>query len=337
MKRAGLVLVVAALLAGAPVAAADYRAPRNVLGQPDLQGVWNTHFVLPMEAQPGMPSLTLPEAEAAAYARQLSAEASQLAIFAQDPEVAEIRADPSRSDLAIVRGQRRTRQVVQPADGMLPLTRGARSQMRFIEQALRTQSEPPFPKDGPEVRPNWERCVVGWGQPPIVSTSDINPRQIVQTRDAVVILTEYGPDLRIIPFTDRHGPLLLASALGDAIAHWEGETLVIETIGMPAKDAMRAFPILFVPASAKVIERYTRVSKTELLYQYAVVDPAIYAGPWLAEYSLYRTAQPILEFACHEGNYSLPNILAGARRSEQEARAARISPSPSASPAPRPR
>src|SRR5205085_6301768 len=135
------------------------------------------------------------------------------------------------------------------------LTRFARVQMRAIENALRTQSEPPFPADGPEVRPNWERCVVGWGQPPIASTGDINPRQILQTKDAVVILTEYGPDLRIIPFTDKHGPLLQASALGDAIARWDGDTLVIETIGMPAKDSIRPFPTLFVTASAKVIER----------------------------------------------------------------------------------
>ena len=319
MKPVRLVLMAAALLIGAPAAAADYHAPRNAVGQPDLQGVWNTHFFLPMEARPDTPSLTLSEADATAFSRKLNAEAGKLAIFAQDPEVAEIRADPSRSDLATVRGQRRTRQVVQPADGMLPLTRGMRGQMRFIEQALRTQTEPPFPTDGPESRPNWERCVVGWGQPPIVSTSDINPRQIVQTRDAVVILTEYGPDLRIIPFTDKHGPLMQASALGDAIAHWEGDTLVIETIGMPAKDALRPFPTLFVPATAKVIERYTRVSKTELLYQYTVVDPSIYTAPWLAEYSLYSQARPIYEFACHEGNYSLPNILAGARRAEQQA------------------
>jgi len=323
MKPVTLILMAAALLIGAPAAAADYRAPRNAAGQPDLQGVWNTHFVLPMEARPDTPGLTLPEAEAKAYARKLNAEAGKLAIFAQDPEVAEIRSDDSRSSAAVVRGEYRTRQVVQPADGMLPLTRGMRGQMRFIEQALRTQTEPPFPMDGPEVRPNWERCVVGWGQPPISATGDINPRQIVQTRDSVVIFTEYGPDLRIIPYTDKHGPLLQTSALGDAIARWEGETLVIETIGMPAKDALRPFPTLFVPATAKVIERYTRVSKTELLYQYTVVDPAIYTAPWLAEYSLYATSKPIYEFACHEGNYSLPNILAGARRAEQQAAAGR--------------
>ena len=317
MKALSPILRAAALLTGAPAFAADYHAPRNALGQPDLQGVWNTHFFLPMEARPDMPSLTLSEADATAYARKLNAEAGKLAIFSQDPEVAEIRADPSRSDLAIVRGQRRTRQVVQPADGMMPLTKGARGQLSFIEQLLRTQTEPPFPKDNPEVRPNWERCVVGWGQPPVSSTSDINPRQIVQTKDAVVILSEYGPDLRIIPFTDKHGSLAMAGPLGDAIARWEGDTLVIETTGLPAKDAIRPFPTLFVSETAKVIERYTRVSKTELLYQYTVVDPSIYTAPWLAEYSLYSQARPIYEFACHEGNYSLPNILAGARADEK--------------------
>ena len=105
-------------------------------------------------------------------------------------------------------------------------------------------------------------------------------------------------------------------------AVWEGKTLVIETIGMPAKDEIRPFPTLFVQPTAKVIERYTRVSKTELLYQYTVVDPAIYTAPWLAEYSLFASSKPIYEFACHEGNYSLPNILAGARRAEQQAAAA---------------
>jgi hypothetical protein len=316
MKTLGSVLFAAALLIGGPVAAADYRAPRNALGQPDLQGVWTSHFFLPMEAQPDAPSLTLPEAQAAAYARKLAGERSSLAAFSQDPEIADIASDPARSDLAIVRGQRRTRQVVEPADGKLPLTPRGRAILRTIETMMRTVSEPPFPKDGPEQRPNWERCLVGQGQPPIGILSDANPRQILQTKDAVVILAEYGPDLRIIPFTDRHGPLLQATTLGDSIARWEGETLVVETVGLPDKDAIRPFPILFVSRSAKVTERFTRVSDKELLYQYTVVDPAYYAGPWLAEYSLYRTAKPILEFACHEGNYSLPNILGGARALE---------------------
>jgi hypothetical protein len=314
----------AAVLAFGAAAAAEYKAPRTAYGQPDLQGVWNTHFILPMEARPDMPSLTLPEAEAAAFQKKLNAEAGQLAVFSEDPEVAEIRSDPYRTQLAIVKGQRRTRQVVQPADGMMPLTRAMRGQLRFVESALRTQTEPPFPADGPEVRPNWERCVVGWGQPPIAATGDINPRMFVQTKDAVVILTEYGPDLRIIPFSSTHGPLKVdASPLGDSIAHWEGETLVIETIGLPARDTLRPFPTFFVPPTAKVIERYTRVSKDELLYQYTVIDPSTYTAPWLAEYSLFAQKRPLYEFACHEGNYSLPNILAGARTREREAAAAK--------------
>ena len=324
MRKLALLAAGVAALTAAAATAGEYKAPRTAYGQPDLQGVWNTHFTLPMESRPDMPSLTLPEAEAAAFAKKLNAEAGTYAVFSQDPEVAEIRSDPRRTELAIVKGQRRTRQVVLPADGMMPLTRAMRSQLKFIDAALRTQTDAPFPTDGPEVRPNWERCVVGWGQPPIAATGDINPRMFVQTKDAVVILTEYGPDLRVIPFTDRHGPVAVdASPLGDSIAHWEGETLVIETIGLPAKDAIRPFPTFFVSASAKVIERYTRVSKDELLYQYTVVDPSTYTAPWLAEYSLFAQTRPLYEFACHEGNYSLPNILAGARAMEREAAAAK--------------
>src|ERR1700716_43533 len=111
MKTLGSVLIAVALLGG-PAAAADYHAPRNALGQPDLQGVWNTHFFLPMEARPDMASRPLPEAEAKAYIRKRNEEAGKLAIFAQDPEVAEIRSDAARSAAAMVRGQYRTRQVV---------------------------------------------------------------------------------------------------------------------------------------------------------------------------------------------------------------------------------
>ncbi len=322
MRRTILAMALAALVGG-QAAAADYHAPKTAFGQPDLQGVWNAHYAAPLEAAPDMPSLTLPDAEAKAYARKIAAGITGLAAFSQDPEVAEISADPARSGLPKVNGQYRTRQLVLPADGKLPLTPAARGQLRFIENAIRTRTDVPFPTDNPEQRPSWEQCLSGLGQPPIASTTDINPRQILQTKDAVVILAEYGPDLRIIPFRDKHGPMKVdASPLGDAIAHWEGETLVVETIGLPARDFLRPFPTFFVSPSAKVIERFTRTSKTELLYQYTVVDPAIYTAPWLAEYPLERIEKPLYEFACHEGNYSLPNILAGARANERAQAAA---------------
>ena len=242
-----------------------------------------------------------------------------MAAFKLDPEVAELSRVNEAAGLGIVKGQRRTRQIVQPADGRLPATPAARAQISFVERTLRNREDAPFPTDGPEQRLNWERCLVGQGQPPIAIVTSINPRQILQTRDAVVILSEYGPDLRIVPFSATHDlSKAHASPLGDSIARWEGDTLVVETINLPARDTIRPLPTFLVPASAKVIERYTRVSPTELLYQYTVVDPAMYSAPWLAEYSLTAVKQPIYEFACHEGNYSLPNILAGARQEERD-------------------
>ena len=322
-----LVSLAAALLLAAPVAqaAGAYRAPRTAYDQPDLQGVWNTNFILPLEAPAtGAPPLVLPEAEAMAYAERLGADVRTFKALEQDPEVQELSHSSARMGLGVVDGQRRTRQIVQPADGRMPVTPRARGLIAMVERTLRNSTEAPFPTDGPEQRPNWERCVVGQGQPPIAVVTEINPRQILQTRDAVVVLSEYGPDLRIIPFAAKpNRDVAQASPLGDAIARWEGDTLVIETTGLPARDAIRPFPTLLVNASAKVIERYTRISDKALLYQFTVVDPAIYTAPWLAEYAMARSDRPLYEFACHEGNYSLPNILAGARLKDRERAAAR--------------
>lgn len=315
MRRA-LVLLVVLATAGA-AHAAGYRAPRNAFGQPDLGGVWNSDYSMPLEATPGVP-LVLDEAAAKAFARRLADEVHKYAAFTIDGEVQDLAEHNAQTGLGVVKGQRRTRQVVLPADGVIPVTPRARATMRFVETAIRTNSDPPLPTDGPEQRSNWERCLVGQGQPPIAVTTNINPRMILQTRDTVVILSEYGPDLRIIPFTGKHGPAVMDSRLGDSIARWDGETLVVETVRLPGADTIRPLPTFLVPPTAVVEERYTRVSDKELLYQYTVRDPSIYTGPWLAEYSLYRTSKPVLEFACHEGNYSLPNILAGARAKERE-------------------
>jgi hypothetical protein len=315
-------LLAALAVVACPAAARPYHAPKNVWGQPDLGGTWNSDYAMPLEATPGVP-LVLNEADAKAFARKLADAVHGYAAFKIDGEVQDLAERNARTGLGIVKGERRSRQVVQPADGMIPMNPRARAQVRYIENLIVSSEDPPIPSDGPEQRRNWERCLVGQGQPPITVTNDINPRLILQTKDAVVILTEYGPDLRVIPLTDKHGPKLFDGPLGDSIARWEGETLVIETVRLPAADSVRPLPTLLVPPSAVVEERYTRVSDKELLYQYTVKDAAIYSGPWLAEYSLYRQKQPLLEFACHEGNYSLPNILAGARFKEREAAAAK--------------
>jgi hypothetical protein len=292
-------------------AAAPYVAPRTSYGAPSIEGIWGANFVFTLEASADTPSLTLPEREARALA---DARANQIAkIFDEqlDPEIpVNIR---NTDGLPIVRGERRTRAVVLPADGRLPYT----------PEALKESKSGDPPKfDNHEERPNWERCITNVGLPPVTFTRASNLRRIVQTPTHVVLHTEYGDEARIIPFASEHRPKVLHTVLGDSIARWEGDTLVIETISLPDRDRKRSFANnMMVPGAARVIERLTRLSNDELLYQFTVEDQKTYSAPWLAEYSLFRTEQPMFEHACHEGNYSIRNILQGARVADARAKA----------------
>ena len=296
----------------APKPATPYVAPRTSFGDPSLEGVWTQNFVILMEAHPRVPMLVLPEEAAREFATQAATGIGNALDSSLDPEVPELM--KVTDGLPIVRGERRTRSVVLPADGRLPYTEAARKE---------SQRGPQNPRlDNPEERPNWERCITSLGLPPVhgMGTTSVNPRQFIQVPGQVVIHTEYGDEARIIPLTRTHKPKALHSWMGDSIAWWEGETLVVETIGAPANDRVRFFSNLIVTPESVVTERFTRVADDELLYQYTIADPAIYTAPWMAEYSLYRTDQKMLEHACHEGNHSLPNILRG-RRVRDAARA----------------
>lgn len=307
---AALALTLAAPATPAAAGPKAYAAPRTAYGQPSLEGVWASNALLMLEATARTPKLVVPEAEAKALAR--AAAEQQAAGFERglDPEApAMLR---SLDGFPLVRGERRTRLVVEPADGKIPYTAQARREAQF---------PPRSSYDNPEDRPAPERCLSGVGTPPMTTLNYATRLRIVQTRDAVVLHMEYGDDVRIVPFAAAHGPKAMqTSQLGDSIARWEGDTLVIETVGQPDANRRHAFPTLLVPGEATVIERLTRVSKTELDYQFTVVDPKTFTGPWLAEFSWFASSQPMYEHACHEGNYSLPNILAGARRDEALAR-----------------
>lgn len=286
-------------------------APAQLRKPPSIDGDWRVNFILPMEAPAGVTQLVVSEAEARRVAAVAGQALSDEFAKALDPETPML---VTQSDgLAIVRGERRTRAVVLPVDGKLPYTDAARKEL----------SSPPPPEsfDNPEQRPNAERCLVGQGQPPLSSFALDSHIKIVSTPDYVVIHVEYGSDVRIIPLTKVHAPKVTWSRLGDSIARWEGKTLVIETIGQPDADRVHIAPTLLVPGDAKVIERLTPISDRELLYQFTVIDPKVYAAPWLGEFSWFRTDLQMYEHACHEGNYSLPNILAGARHEEAVARA----------------
>ncbi|HEV2530312.1 hypothetical protein [Phenylobacterium sp.] len=291
--------------AAPPPGQAAYVAPRTASGQPSLEGVWASNALLLLESTPRTPELTVPEPEAKALA-SAAAEAQAAGLDrALDPEApAMLRATDG---FPRVRGVRHTRLVVEPADGKIPYTPQAR------REAMGLGKPPSY--DNPEDRPPVERCLVGLGAPPLTMLNYANRLQILQTRDHVVLHVEYGDDVRIIPFSATHGPPF-KSQLGDSIARWEGDTLVIETVGLSDTNRRRLFPTLIVPGDSKVIERLTRVSKTELVYQFTIIDPKTFTAPWLAEFSWFQTPQPMFEHACHEGNYSLPNILAGARQEE---------------------
>jgi hypothetical protein len=287
-----------------------YKAPRTSFGQPSLEGVWTHNFLIVLEGmgqQP--PPLVLPEEAAQQVAAQMADAFAKNFDQQLDPEVPELM--KVVDGFPIVRGERRTRALIEPASGKLPYTPDARRESGRYGNA---------PYDNPEQRPNWERCVTSLGLPPVtgVGTTSANPRMIVQTPTHVIIHTEYGNEARLIPFTDTHKPKELRDVLGDSIARWEGDTLVVETIDPLESDRVRAFANLVVPHDSKVIERFTRVSDKELLYQFTVENPKIYTAPWMAEYSLYSTDHPMLEHACHEGNHSLPNILRGAREVERQ-------------------
>jgi hypothetical protein len=294
-----------------PVAKADYTAPRTSFGQPSLEGIWTQNFVILMESTTQAPMLVLPEAAAKQMADAVAKGIGDSLDRALDPEVPELM--KAADGLPIVRGERRTRSVVLPADGKLPYTEAARKESR--------RGAPSNNAEHIEQRPNWERCITSLGLPPVtgVGTTSANPRQFIQTPGQIVIHTEYGDEARIIPFADTHKPKALHSPIGDSIARWEGETLVVETIGLPDNDRVRAFSNLVVGADSTVIERFTRVAENELLYQYTVEDPSIYSAPWLAEYSLYKTSQRMFEHACHEGNLSVPHILMAQRENERRA------------------
>jgi hypothetical protein len=287
--------------------------PRTADGRPSLEGVWASNNMLVMEANSRSPDLIVPEAQAKALAAAAAEQEAGGFERGLDPEAPALLR--SLDGFPLVRGQRHTRLVVQPADGKLPYTPEARREV---------QRPPRQSFDNPEDRPTPERCLSGVGTPPMTTLNYATRLRIVQTREAVVLHAEYGDDVRIVRFAADHGPKATwASQLGDSIAHWEGDTLVIETVGQPDANRRHAFPTLLVPGDATVIERLTRVSQAELNYQFTVVDPKTYASPWLGEFSWYRTTQPTFEHACHEGNYSLPNILAGARREEALAQAAK--------------
>jgi hypothetical protein len=144
--------------------------------------------------------------------------------------------------------------------------------------------------------------------------------RIIQSPGHVVLHMEALDDVRILPIGGKHGPDAVLDLQGDSIARWEGDMLVVETRNFRADDPVRFSPpmsVVFLSATTTVTERFNRVSDDEIVYTYTVTDPALYTRPWTAETSFVRTSARMFEYACHEANYSLTNILRGGRIADE--------------------
>lgn len=279
--------------------------PRTAEGRPDFHGVWESRWRTPLERQDEAagPVVSAEQADALVNAQEARAAAQG----SLNPE-----SDFDWGPFMPARGGGfRTSLIVDPADGKLPLTPDAREWGK-AQKDMRDRSE------GPEARNLWERCIRGPGHPPLGITPGNMNRLIVQTGDHLVIITEDMAEARIIEFAGRPRPAGLASYMGESVARWEGDGLVVETRLLRADPA--APPSAAGRAPRRITETLRFNSRDELAYSYVIDDPAVFTAPVRVEYVLLRTTSRMFEASCHEGNYSLANILSGARVAEARAR-----------------
>ncbi len=292
--------------------AVDKDTPRGADGKPDLGGFWESPYIGGLVSIPFVTpaSLVITDAQSkTAHQTMMNAMAS-LPALSLDPEIVQLIADTH--GFPVVRGQRRSRLLVLPADGKMPITAAANAEIAKAGVELMSLGK----TDNPEERPGAERCIDMSSAPPMQAPNAFGGMQIVQTKSHLALVNDGSGDARIIPFSKVHGPAELGQPFGDSIAWWEGDTLVIETVAAPASKRLRVTAFgggLVVNNDAKVIERITRVSRQEVIYQFTVEDPKVYTAPWLGEFSMYRSDYAHASGACHEANYAMANILSGAR------------------------
>ncbi len=293
-----------------PVLAAAQAPGRTPWGDPDLQGVWTNRTTTPLErpSELGEQSVLSDEERAA-----LDAEAD--AARDQPPPPG---STGSYNDAWFDRGVRtsQTSLIVDPPDGRYPAKTERVRESDAAFAALRDGTT----FDTWEDLNLYDRCITR-GMPGAMLPGFYNHNyQILQTPDYVVILVEMIHDARIIPLDGRaHVPPQVGQWMGDSRGRWEGDTLVVETTNMiPRGDQRVRYLVHAASEESRVVERFTRVDAGRIDYSFTVTDPATYAGPWTAEIPMVPLGGEIFEYACHEGNYGLQNILAGARAAEQQ-------------------
>jgi len=309
MIVAGVLLAGSTLAGQAPAGRGLARTP---WGDPDLQGLWTNATITPFERPASLSGKeVLTEREAAEYEKE-----------ALETRNADNRGGGTDADLGRaynqfwydrgtkVVGTRRTSLVVDPPDGRVPpLTPDAQQRA-----AARAEARRRSPADGPEDRSLAERCIL-WptAGPPMIPGGYNNNYQILQAPGYVVILTEMIHDARIIPLDGRpHAPSGIRQWMGDSRGRWDGHTLVVTTTNFTDKTNIRGSG-----PNMRLVERFTRVDADTIDYQFTVDDPASFTRSWTAAIPMTKTEGPIFEYACHEGNYGMTNLLRGARAQEK--------------------
>ena len=325
----GVVVVIGALAslvpvpaAGQSLASAAEAGPRTPWGDPDLQGVWDYWTFTPLERPEefaGKAELT--DEEAALVAQQ--GRAAALTTDREGP--AQGSTGAYGQEVWTERGRAtaltQSSLLVDPPDGRMPsLTPAETSRVSAHGAAggrpVRSRAAG-VGTDGPEDRGLAERCIVGFSTgPPLLPAGYNNNVQIFQAPGYVVLAVEMIHDVRIIPLDGRAHLLERVSQwLGDSRGHWEGDTLVVDTTNFT--DKIGSFSTTSVSwgtgANLHLAERFTRVDADTLLYQFTVENPAVFTRTFSAEFPMNRSDLPLYEYACHEGNYGLLNILSGAR------------------------
>jgi len=325
-----LVAIVLSVLSASAMAADSYRPPRTADGKPDLQGVWTNASITTLQRDARYQSLVVaPDQVVAAtlahpqVVRQETDDAADVGTQKLDgSDLAKGRGynafwiDPGR-EFGLVKGERRTSWIVDPADGRIPYTAQGRKTVEHFEHERENF-------DGPEARPPADRCLYTGGRigPPMLNGLYNNNYQIVQTRDYIVILVEMVRHARIVPIRQspaerQHLGQPFNPLFGDAIGWWEGDTLVIESTQF---HPLQANSMVSLTPRSKVTERFTRVSAKQIFYEFTVEDPLLYKQPWRGQLSFNASNDQLFEYACHEGNYAMTGILAGAREQEKRAK-----------------
>jgi hypothetical protein len=286
---------------------ADYRPPRLADGQVDLQGVWSHKNITPLERPAELKSFVITREEAAQLQTRILAKSEDLSRPAEPAVYFWERG------IEAIRGEYRSSIITEPSDGKIPANDHFKTRAKATGAAVLTAF------DGPEARPGSERCLAAISAaPPVTVVPAADLRQIVQTPHAILISSEELHEARVIRMNAKHAPASVVSWLGDSIGWWEGATLVIETKYFAPTSAARSGPasLFFVGPDTTVTERITRVSQDELSYVFTVEDPTYYTQPWKGETRFGHSDEQMLEYACHEGNYSLRYVLMGGRATD---------------------